>query len=96
MPAAGHMEVANMSVEIVLPSGRFVSFRTITFSDLIRAHNDNPIQMMAGLAVLTGKVDGEILDAEKWMDLPLDDVTPILEYFSGELKNAFRHTKGIA
>lgn len=65
-------------MEIVLPSGRFASFRPITWGDVIASHADNGPHMMAVMATLVCRIDGELLALPDIRMMPIVEFMPIV------------------
>ncbi|MGF6549327.1 hypothetical protein QFZ96_004398 [Paraburkholderia youngii] len=66
------------AMEIVLPSGRFASFREPTWGDMIFAYSSNGPEMMARLAAACCEIDGAHISLEDVRQMPIADFMPIL------------------
>jgi len=65
--------------EVVLPSGRFASFRAIKWWDYAVSNNENPLVMLGELATRVVHIDGEPLTADQVLQMPLAEFLPIQE-----------------
>lgn len=81
--------------EIVLPSGRFASFRAMTWGDVMEAHSDNGPRMMAVMATLVCRIDGEALTLLDVHEMTLAEFMPIVNIIA-EMMPKDLSSKGIA
>lgn len=81
--------------EIVLPSGRFASFRPITWGDLIASHSENGHKMIATMAALVCQIDGSPLTVEQVAEMTLGEFMPIVNII-GEMMPKDMASKGVA
>lgn len=75
--------------EIVLPSGRFASFREITWGDMIFAYSENAPAMMGRLVSRCCHVDGEPLTIDEVGAMLMADFLPIMNVLVEMLPSSF-------
>lgn len=77
--------------EIVLPSGRFAACRAIVGRDVIESsmHSNDPIRMAASIASDAVTIDGERLDIEKILSMPVTELMPIVEMVANAMQGKF-------
>lgn len=85
-----------MTTELVLPSGRFASFRPLEWGDVVICWNDNNLLMLTALAARTMRIDGKEVPLDQIMKLPPDEMSPVIMHVSKSLGEMLKHTKGIA
>lgn len=81
--------------EIVLPSGRFASFRPITLGDVIVSHSEIGPRMMAIMATLVCEIDDEPVTAEQVLAMTLDEFMPIANVIADMMPKDMA-SKGVA
>lgn len=83
--------------EVVLPSGRFASMRTMTWGDLVACYDTvNVARMSAKLAACLVSIDGQPLTIDQIMQMEAAEFFPINEIICKEITAALKYKNGIA